>query len=239
MVLDLGTSVRGKPGTKMKPRKQRPSPRKRIGAPARRAQILRVAGDMFAKEGIDATSMRRIAAKAGVTATLLYKHFADKDALLFAIGEGFFAKLGAAMEEAVGGITDPLERMRAEMRCYVRCGIENPREYHLTFMTALPRLKRGAQMKAFRERRRRGEAIPAEEMTLGMKCFGRLEQSVADIVNAKMTRSKDVPAMAEAVWASGHGLVSLVITHDDFGFTPPERLVEQSIDMMLHGLLKR
>jgi hypothetical protein len=94
-------------------------------------------------------------------------------------------------------------------------------------------------MKAFRERRRRGEAIPAEEMTLGMKCFGRLEQSVADLVAAKMTRSKDIPAMAEAAWAVGHGLVSLVITHDDFGFTPPERLVEQAVDMMLHGLLKR
>lgn len=72
-----------------------------------------------------------------------------------------------------------------------------------------------------------------------MKCFGRLEQSVVDLVNAKMTRSKDVSAIAEAVWAAGHGLVSLAITHDDFGSTPPERLVEQSIDMMLYGMLKR
>lgn len=239
MVLDHGRSIRGKSGTNMTGRKQRPTPRKRIGAEARRAQILRVAGDMFARDGIDATSMRRIAAKAGVTATLLYKHFADKEALLFAIGEGFFAKLGAAMERAVAGLDDPIERMKAEMKCYVCVGIENPREYHLTFMTALPRLKRGAQMRAFRERRRRGEAIPAEDMTLGMRCFGRLEQSVADLVNANVTRSKNVAALAEAVWACGHGLVSLVITHDDFGFTPPERLTVQAMDLMLHGLLKK
>lgn len=220
--------------TARKPR----SARKRIDAGARRAQILQVAGDMFAKDGIDATSMRRIAAKAGVTATLLYKHFADKDALLMAIGEGFFVTLAGYMEKAVEGVNDPVARLKAQMRAYVTCGIENPRAYHLTFMTALPRLRRGSEMKAFRERRRRGEPIAEVDMTLGMKCFGRLEQAVADVVNAKLTRSKDVAALSEVVWAGGHGLVSLVITHDDFGFSPTGKLVDHSIELMLHGLLR-
>jgi AcrR family transcriptional regulator len=221
----------------MTARKPRPA-RKRIDAGARRAQILQVAGDMFAKDGIDATSMRRIAAKAGVTAALLYKHFADKDALLMAIGEGFFVTLAGYMEKAVLGVSDPVQRLKAQMRAYVTCGIENPRAYHLTFMTALPRLRRGSEMKAFRERRRRGEPIADDDMTLGMKCFGRLEQAVADVVDAKLTRSKDVAALAEVVWAGGHGLVSLVITHDDFGFAPTGKLVDQSIELMLHGLLR-
>src|SRR5258706_2119668 len=116
-------------------------PKRRIEGTARRAQILRVAGDMFAKDGIDATSMRRIAAKAGVTATLLYKHFADKAALLSAIGEGFFLKLAADLEQTLTDGQDPVARLRALMRAYVRCGIANPREYHLTFMTALPGLR--------------------------------------------------------------------------------------------------
>jgi AcrR family transcriptional regulator len=212
--------------------------RKRIGGVARQAQILRVASEMFARDGIDHTSMRKIASKAGVTAALLYKHFADKDALLMAIGEGFFAKLAAYIDEAAKGETDPVVRLRARMRAYVTCGIDNPREYHLTFMTALPRLKRGKQMKAFRERARRGEALPDSEVTLGMRCFARLEAAVGDVVRAKLTRSKDVPALAEAVWAGGHGLVSLVITHDDFGWSDPKRLMDTTIDLMLNGLLK-
>ncbi|MBL9096335.1 MAG: TetR family transcriptional regulator [Alphaproteobacteria bacterium] len=221
----------------MTARKPRPT-RKRIDAGARRAQILQVAGDMFAKDGIDATSMRRIAAKAGVTAALLYKHFADKDALLTAISEGFFVTLAGYMEKAIEGVNDPVARLKAQMRAYVTCGIDNPRAYHLAFMTALPRLRRGAEMKAFRERRRRGEPIAEVEMTLGMKCFGRLEQAVADVVEAKLTRSKDVATLSEVVWAGGHGLVSLVITHDDFGFSPTGKLVDQSIELMLHGLLR-
>ncbi len=219
--------------------KARRLPKRRIGAPARRAQILRVAGDMFSDDGIDATSMRRVAAKAGVTATLLYKHFADKDALLMAIGEAFFAKLGTYLNETVKDERDPIMRLKARMRAYVTCGIENPREYHLTFMTALPGLRRGKDLKAFRERARRGEPISDAEMTLGMKCFGQLEQAVSDVVDANLTRIKDVAALSEAVWAAGHGVVSLLITHGDFGFTEPKRLIETSIDLVLHGLLKR
>src|SRR5258706_14476552 len=114
--------------------KKRQSTKRRLGADARRAQILRVAGDMFSKDGIDADSMRRIATKAGVHATLLYKHFADKDALLMAIGEEFFAKLADTMRETVGNERDPVARLKAMMRTYVAVGIDNPREYHLTFM---------------------------------------------------------------------------------------------------------
>ena len=215
------------------------TPKRRIEGTARRAQILRVAGDMFAKDGIEATSMRRIAAKAGVTATLLYKHFVDKEALLFAIGEGFFQKLADDLDQTgVMQERDPVARLRLQMRAYVRCGIANPREYHLTFMTALPRLRRDTKMKNFRERTRRGDPIHPDEITLGMKCFARLEQAVADVIDAKLTRIKDVPALAECVWAAGHGLVSLIITHRDFGFTDVDRLIETSTDLLLHGALK-
>lgn len=214
-------------------------PKPRIEGTERRAQILRVAGDMFAKDGIEATSMRRIAAKAGVTATLLYKHFADKDALLLAIGETFFEKLNADLvATAVNEEKDPVARIKALMRAYVRCGIANPREYHLTFMTALPGLRRGKEMKAFRERARRGEQVPADQMTLGMMCFARLEQAAADIIDAKLTRIKDVALLSEAFWASGHGLVALVITHKEFGFSDIDRLTALSADLLLHGALK-
>ena len=213
--------------------------RRRIGAEARRAQILQIAADMFLHEGIDQTSMRRIASAAGVTATLLYKHFASKEVLLKSIAESFFAELVVSLDSAVDGINDPVERLRRLMRAYVTFGIRNPRAYHLTFMTALPRLRRGEEMKRFRDKLRRGESVPPEELLMGMICFARLEMAVAGVVKAKLTHARDVAALSEVVWASGHGLVALVITHDDFGFTPVDRLVEMSIETMLHGLIRK
>lgn len=214
-------------------------PKRRISGEERRAQILRVAGDLFISEGIDQTSMRRIAAGAGVTATLLYRHFLSKEELLKAIGESFFAQLAKYLDAATCEACDPVERLRRLMHAYVTCGIENPRAYHLTFMTALPRLRRGHEMKAFREKLRRGEPIPADEVLMGMACFARLEGAVADVVNAKLTRVKDVAMLSEVVWSAGHGLVALVITHDDFGFTPAPKLIDASIDVMLNGLVQK
>lgn len=235
IVCGIRSVMARRPSTAKKPA---PKPKRRMDASARAAQILAVASDMFAKDGIENTSMRRIAAKAGVTAPLLYKHYADKDELLMAIGEAFFAKLAARMEEEGRGLIDPVERMKARMRAYAMCGIENPRAYHLTFMTALPRLQRVRDMKNFRDRVRRGEAIPEDQITMGMRCFRGLEQSVADVIAAKRSRIKDVAILSEAVWAGGHGLVSLIITHSDFGFTDLKKLIPAHIDMMLNGLLK-
>jgi AcrR family transcriptional regulator len=213
--------------------------RRRLPASQRRAQILEVARDLFSREGIDETSMRNIAGRAGVSPAVLYRHFADKDALLFALTEAFFDRLIAAFDAALGGERDPVGRLRALMRAYAGFGIDNPHEYRLTFMTALPRLQRGAEMQAFRERNRVGAAVDLGEIPRGIVCFGMLERCVLDAVNAGATSETDAAALTEAVWASGHGLVSLVITHDSFRFTPRDQLISISIEIMLNGLLKR
>ncbi len=182
--------------------------------------------------------MRKIASKAGVSPAVLYRHFADKDALLFALTESFFERLSAAMREAFATVDGPVARMRALMRTYLTFGFDNPHEYRLTFMTALPRLKRDADMKAFRQRARSGAVIEPQELTLGMHCFGMLERGISDLVAAGHTRQSNPAALTEAIWASGHGLVSLVITHDEFGWTERDALVDTAIDVMLNGLLR-
>jgi AcrR family transcriptional regulator len=213
--------------------------RKRLPANERRAQILEVARALFSSEGIDQTSMRNIAGRAGVSPAVLYRHFADKDALLFALTEAFFDRMIAAFETALEGKADPIARLRALMLAYTSFGIDNPHAYRLTFMTALPRLQRGAEMQAFRERNRAGAAVDSGAVPRGIVCFGMLERCVLDAVKAGRTAETDAAALTEAVWASGHGLVSLVITHDSFRFTPRAKLIAVSVDLMLQGLLRR
>jgi AcrR family transcriptional regulator len=48
-------------------------------------QILEAAGDIIATEDFDALSMRRVAAKAGVSLSTVVRHFGTKDALLTAM----------------------------------------------------------------------------------------------------------------------------------------------------------
>src|SRR5918999_4340975 len=84
-------------------------------------------------EGVNALTLREIAARVGVSRTALYRHFADKRALLTALAtEGFRTlreQLVAAWEE--GGRGDAA--FRAMGVAYVRFAVTNPAHYRVMF----------------------------------------------------------------------------------------------------------
>jgi AcrR family transcriptional regulator len=63
----------------------RETPRRRIPAGERRAQIMRVAGGLFARDGYAGTRIDDIAAAAQVTKPIVYRHFDSKKALYMAL----------------------------------------------------------------------------------------------------------------------------------------------------------
>jgi AcrR family transcriptional regulator len=56
-----------------------------LDRPTRRAAILRAAAGAFAERGFAATSMDDVAAAAGITRLIVYRHFDSKDALYAAV----------------------------------------------------------------------------------------------------------------------------------------------------------
>jgi AcrR family transcriptional regulator len=80
-------------------KKQEPKPatRRQAQANSRREQLLAVALDHFAEQGVRGTSIRDIARAAGVTEGLIYHYFDDKAGLIRAVIERFtFAEEMAA-----------------------------------------------------------------------------------------------------------------------------------------------
>jgi AcrR family transcriptional regulator len=68
---------------------------------------------LFAERGFDATSLREIAERIGITKAALYYHYASKDALLSDLIEPMFADLAAFAEDLEAnpaGTRDILER---------------------------------------------------------------------------------------------------------------------------------
>lgn len=60
--------------------------------PARRAAILSAAARVFARSGYAATSVDDVAAAAGITKLIVYRHFDSKEALYRAVLEGVFER---------------------------------------------------------------------------------------------------------------------------------------------------
>ncbi len=112
----------------------------------------------IAADGIEAFSLRGVARRAGVSAPAVYRHFADKEALLVAVATQCAERLGAMMVDAVKtALPEPLEQFRATGIATVRFAVAHPEHYRLVCMPgvldAIPEPMR-AKQKAFQEAQR-------------------------------------------------------------------------------------
>lgn len=80
----------------------------RLPADERRRQLIEVAIDVFSKRGFSGTTTREIAAAAGVTEAIIFRHFANKEQLYSAILD--YRKQAPGGVEWLAGIQALMER---------------------------------------------------------------------------------------------------------------------------------
>jgi AcrR family transcriptional regulator len=191
------------------------SRKKRGQGISRRGEILEAAKRIFIEEGVTHATMRRIASAVGVSSTALYVYFPDKDAILSALAEAMFAELLAVIEATRRADLPTIDRIRAGLRAYIMFGLSRPDEYRLIFLTPA----RGIQIEdAYRS-------------------FDILEGYVAELIETGQFQPGSPEATSEAIWACAHGVTALLLDQPQHLATPPERLVEQVIDMAIRGCL--
>jgi len=84
-----------------------------MSAEVRRQHVLAAAAREFSAKGYEASSLRDIAAAAGVLAGSLYYHFRSKDELFATVHAEGFRQLHAALDRALQGVDDPWARLEA------------------------------------------------------------------------------------------------------------------------------
>ena len=110
---------------------EKPEPVRRLRRAQRREQILTAATEAFARSGFAATSLDDIAAQAGVTRVILYRHFDSKTDLYQGVLDRMCARLEAHVEQPVGGFTD------ASIDGLLEAAVESPAGFRLLFQHAL------------------------------------------------------------------------------------------------------
>ncbi|MEJ1231148.1 MAG: TetR/AcrR family transcriptional regulator [Galbitalea sp.] len=78
-----------------------------------RERLLRVASDLFYREGIHTVGLERVLAEANVTRATLYRHFPGKEALVLAYLGEEDATLRALFAEAAETVEDPADMVDA------------------------------------------------------------------------------------------------------------------------------
>lgn len=155
---------------------------------------------LFVKDGYEAVTLRKIAEAIEYTPPALYTHFKDKADLLRALCRRDFGALSEALLRA-SKVEDPVRRMMAIGRGYIRFAVDHPHHYKFMFMTAHP-----------------PEVEPAAEDLADKddperNGYAALRGACADaIAQGKfLPEHKDAELLAQVFWAGVHGVASLEI----------------------------
>ena len=82
----------------------------------RREELLRIAGELFARRGFRNTTVRDIADAAGILSGSLYHHFDSKESMVDVLLDGFQTELFATYDEIVASDRSPVEKIEAVVR---------------------------------------------------------------------------------------------------------------------------
>ena len=188
----------------------------------RRAEILAAAERIFVEHGYEGATIRKIADAVGLSSTALYMHFREKDEILVEICRSAFSRLIEANAAIRSEGPEPESRLMGMLRAYLDFAFENPDAYRLVYLTRPAEARGGA------------EATASE---LGTELYRAFEAEVGRVAASR--RLEDDPkVIAQVLWASVHGLASLMITKPYFEWADRDRLIASLLSTLNRGLIR-
>ena len=185
-----------------------------------REALIEGAKDLIAERGPDGFTLRELARRVGVSHTAAYRHFADKDALVWAVAEEGFARLSRAFEEAVADAPDPMAAFSATGLAYVRFAVENPANFRVMFRMA--------------------DCKPEVEslQVVADSAYQALITQIEAAQAAGLVREGPIEILALTAWSTVHGLARLLVDKavdaDELG--DPEVVAQQVTTLLFAGL---
>lgn len=188
-----------------------------------RDEILEISRSMLFKDGYMSLSMRKIAKKAGVSATSIYLYFENKDHLLHTLIEESVEDLSRYIEQKALPVDNSIDRFKAIIQGYVEFALKYPEKYEIIYKVRSDSMARYPKEK-FRKARRAYELL-----------VKTIEESVE---KGQMDVEKPLVA-AYSIWAQLHGIVSVVSNGRLDSRINKEHFIEDSIDHVTQGFLVR
>lgn len=160
--------------------------------------ILDAARELFARQGFEAVTLRKLAAAIEYAPAAIYGHFKDKEELVRALCLRDCDQLSAEFVK-LASLADPLERIAAAGRTFVSFAAENPNHFRLLFL----------QHKQLTE----DEAMRARKGDPARDGYAFLRQAVQQAIDQGLLRAelREAELLAQTFWAGVQGVASIEI----------------------------
>lgn len=200
----------------------RSAERQRTAAESRRRELLEAADRVVLRDGPQA-SMNAIAAEAGITKPILYRHFGDKGGLYRALAKRHTDALLIALRAALDAPADRRERVESTLDTYLAAIEARPQVYRFLMHPA-----DGAA----------ADTAPSPEQGFDVgrhsaPLLRRLGEELGQVIAERVDLGPDSEQMAR-IW--GHGIVGMMHAAGDWwlGDRPcsRQRLVSSLADLL-------
>jgi AcrR family transcriptional regulator len=156
-----------------------------------RERLCGVAERLFAEQGLEAVTMRQLAAELGVSPMTPYRYFKDKDEILAAVRANGFNHFAEALEQARDTPGSAQAKSAAVGLAYVRFARDHPHTYRLMFDLDQPN----------------ADQYP-ELVAAALRARATMSGHVKDLAAAGVLAG-DPEQIGMMFWAATHGVVVL------------------------------
>ncbi len=183
--------------------------------------LIKAGAELLVEEGVQSLSLRKVAAKVGVSHSAPYAHFPDKETLIAAITTEGFQQLYNRIEATMQANLDRPAELLVEVACtYVQFSLELPAFYKLMFSGILEQ----------------GQVFPDFER-ISKASFQLLVDLVRRCQAAGVLAPGPADTLAVSVWSLVHGFTSLLlekqISHTILERYPLKDLIRKMMAPML------
>lgn len=160
--------------------------------------ILEHALALYAEQGYEATTMRKLAARIEYSAGAIYPYFKDKEEIFYVLHVQGFQQLFEAFRLPMAE-PDPWQRLYSIGQAYIRFALENAALYDIMFLMSTT----GDKIR---------EMIEADESwKQGLTAYTVLRDTIeACLIEGKLAPG-DPDQVAFVFWSAVHGMVSIFI----------------------------
>ncbi len=160
-----------------------------------RRKILDAAKLLFAKENFESVSIRHIASAIEYSPAAIYRYFSSKKEILSVLRDEGFKRFVVGQKQRMVDIPDPLERLRAGAKGYLRFALTEPEYFHLIFCSKCSEVDL--------------EGPLAES---SMESYDLFRQTVQECVDTGHFGDVDADSAVFSLWSGVHGLAHLINT---------------------------
>ena len=182
-----------------------------------RARLVAAALRLFAGQGYEAVSLRRLGQALGCSAAAPYRYFAGKRGIFSAVRAAGFDRLADAQERLLDNEIGAEEQLRRLARGYIEFARREPHAFRVMFELEGPNAK-----------------TTEEERAAERRAFEVLQGAARRAVEEGVLWG-DPAAQAHVLWASIHGIASLHLSGKLLLGVSASALVDSTMGALLAG----